>query len=38
MERAAAMNDTMSFTTWVLMFWKPHKDQYINVYQKKDHW
>jgi predicted metalloprotease with PDZ domain len=35
MERAAAMNDTMSFTTMSANVLKaPYKDQYINVYQK----
>jgi predicted metalloprotease with PDZ domain len=35
MERADAMNDTMSFTTMSANVLKqPYKDQYINVYQK----
>ena len=35
MERAGAMNDTMSFTTMSANVLKqPYKDQYINVYQK----
>jgi predicted metalloprotease with PDZ domain len=35
MERAHAMNDTMSFTTMSANVLKqPYKDQYINVYQK----
>lgn len=35
MELAAAMNDTMSFTTMSAnVLQQPYKDQYINVYQK----
>jgi hypothetical protein len=35
MERASAMNDTMSFTTMSANVLKqPYKDQYINVYQR----
>jgi predicted metalloprotease with PDZ domain len=35
MERASAMNDTISFTTMSANVLKqPYKDQYINVYQK----
>jgi predicted metalloprotease with PDZ domain len=34
MERAGAMNDTMSFTTMSNVLKQPYKDQYINVYQK----